>query len=446
MPRLFHQALGSLLLGLSGCAVYRPIPLPTVEALLQHSPVVSVQASPAHALLPARSIDLKAPLTDLDAARLALVASPELKAMRARVGVSQAQLFSAGLVSDPQISLSIDRPDIAGLVNALGAGLSFDLATLFTRADRVASARSAVKQMRLDVAWTEWLALNQVRTLARRVVALERQISIAAEFTREAARNYERSERNMTLGDARLDDVAVYQIGYLDAQDRLLSLERQKIAARQDLNALVGIPPDAILTLSDDRPPRPLESLDAEALVLEAAHDRLDVRALAAGYAAQERGVRIATRNALPLPQLSINRLRDTSAIWTSGAGVAMSLPLWNRNRGEISIALATRAQLSAEYAARVLRIRADVVAQMEDLRAIEVQRAALARHVPELEKSAGVMAEATRDGNLPLLTYATVRVALLDKQLTLAALEQAKAEGEVALETALGKFLWEKP
>ncbi|MEO6065308.1 MAG: TolC family protein, partial [Lysobacterales bacterium] len=208
----------------------------------------------------------------------------------------------------------------------------------------------------------------------------------------------------------------------------------------------VGIPPDALLALSDDRPPGSLELLDAEALVLEAARSRLDVRALAAGYAAQERGVRLATRNALPLPQLSINRTRDTSAIWTSGAGIGMSLPLWNRNRGEISIALATRAQLSAEYAARVLRIRADVVAQLEDLRAIEVQRAALARHVSELEKSAGVMAEAMREGSLPLLTYATVRIALLDKQLTLAALQQANAEGEVALETALGKFLWEKP
>jgi outer membrane protein TolC len=43
-------------------------------------------------------------------------------------------------------------------------------------------------------------------------------------------------------------------------------------------------------------------------------------------------------------------------------------------------------------------------------------------------------------------LTYVTVRAALLDKQLSLAALNGARAEAEVALETAVGDWLWPKP
>ena len=446
MPRGLHWTCALLLLGLFGCATYRPAPLPTVEALLQRKPAVSAQVSPEHPLLPARSIDLEAPLTDLDAARLALIASPELNATRAQVGVSEAQLFAAGLIADPQISLSVDRPDVAGLVNALAAGLSFDLASLFTRAVRLAGARSAATKVRLDVAWSEWLALNQVRTLVRRTVALERQVAVADQAEDAAAEIYKLTEQNMTLGDARLDDVTVYQVGYLDAQDRLLSLKRQLTATRQELNALIGIPPHALLALSAARHPQPLEGLDSDALVLAAAHDRLDVRALEAGYAAQERGVRLATKNAFPLPQLSFNRARDTSAIWTRGIGVGTSLPLWNRNRGEISIAVATRAQLAAEYAARIHRMRADVVAQVEDLRAIDAERRALAGQLPKLEESARIIAQATREGSLPLVTYETVRAALLGKQLNLLALEQAQTEGEVALETSIGTLLWETP
>lgn len=446
MTRRFYGFFTLLLLGLSGCATYRPAPLPTVEALLQRKPAASAQPSPEHPLLAARSIDLKAPLSDLDAARLALIASPDLTAARAQVGVSEAQLFAAGLVADPQISLSVDRPVAVGLVDALAAGLSFDLAALFTRADRVAGARSGLAQTRLDVAWTEWLALNQVRTLVRRILALERQVAVAGQAEEAAAEIYELTERNMTRGDARLDDVTVYQIGYLDAQDRLLALKRQLTATRQELNAVIGIPPHVALALSGARQLRSLEALDADALVSEAAHGRLDIRALEAGYAAQERGVRVATRNALPLPQLSFSRTRDTGAIWTQGVGIGAALPLWNRNRGEISIATATRAQLAAEYAARIYRMRADIVAQVEDLRAIDAERRALAGQIPRLEESARVIAQATREGSLPLVTYETVRAALLGKKLSLLALEQAQTEGEVALETSIGKLLWETP
>lgn len=446
MTRRLHWASALLLTGVAGCATYRPAPLPAPDALLQRNPAETARVSPEHPLLPARPINLSAPLTDLDAARLALIASPDLNAIRAQVDVSQAQLFSAGLVPDPQLSLSVDRPDVAGLVNALAAGLSFDLASLFTRADRVAGARNNASKVRLDVAWSEWLALNQVRMLVRRILALERQVAVAGEAEESAAEIYKLTERNMTRGDARLDDATVYQIGYLDAQDRLLALKRQLIASRQELNAVIGIPPQMSLTLSDARPLRSLEALDADTLVSEAAHGRLDIRALEAGYAAQESGVRVATKSALPLPQLSFSRTRDTGAIWTRGAGIGATLPLWNRNRGEISIAVATRAQLAAEYAARIYRMRADIVAQIEDLRAIDAERRALAGQIPKLEESARVIAQATREGSLPLVTYETVRAGLLSKKLSLLALEQAQAEGEVALDTSIGKLLWETP
>ncbi len=450
MPLARRKAAATLLLLLSGCATYRAAPLPSPESILAPGmPTrISAQEEVVHPLIPARPINLQALLSDLDVARLALVSSPDLAATRARAGVSEAQLFAAGLIADPQLSLSLDRPSGLGLVDAIGAGLSFDLASLATRRARIEGAEHSLAQTRLDIAWSEWLALNHVRTMVRRVKALEKQIAVADQAEGVAQEIYRLAERSMKAGDARLDDATVYQVGYLDAQDRLFSFTRQLAAAQQELNAAVGVPPQTRLALADLRAPAPLGDVQIDGLVARASRERLDIQALKEGYASQERGVLSEARSALPLPlpQLSVNRARDTGSISTRGVGVSMGLPLWNRNRGAISIALATREQIAAEYGARVIQTRSDIAAQVEDLRAIDGQRRALAEQLPTLEQSAKVILQATREGSLPLVTYETVRASLLGKQLTLLALEQAQLEGEVALETSAGHLIWEAP
>ena len=317
--------------------------------------------------------------------------------------------------------------------------------SLFNRGARVRQSRRQHAQTRLEVGWTEWLALNHVRTLVRRILALEEQVKVATEASHAARTRYALTERNMRAGDARLDDASVYQVGLIDAQDRALGLDRQAGAARQELNAALGLPPDTALKLAAPAL-QSLDTLDVGALALRAAERRLDILALRSGYAAQEAGVRLAVRESLPLPQLSFNRARDTGAVWTSGIGIALPLPLWNRNRGAISVARSTRAQLSAEYVARLLQTRGDIAAEVADLRHIDAQRRALSEQLPTLQASEQIVAKAAQEGNVALTTYNTLRASLLDKQLTLLALEQAQSEGEVALETAVGGWLWETP
>ena len=103
------------------------------------------------------------------------------------------------------------------------------------------------------------------------------------------------------------------------------------------------------------------------------------------GYLSQESQVRRAVATSIPLPQLNWNRARDTGSIWSRGPGIGFSLPLWNRGRGDIRIATATRNQLAAEYSARVYQTRGDIAAARTDLAAIEAQRRALAAEIPSL-------------------------------------------------------------
>lgn len=433
------------LLCLTACATYRPAPLPSPREVIERGLPAETPDRPSASTQTASTtgFDPAQPLSDLQAARLALSDSPDLMAMRARVGVADAQVFSAGLVADPRLSASIDHPEQAGLVDGLAGSLGFELMSLFGRAPRVEQARRQREQTQLEVGWNEWLAFNHVRTLVRRVVALERQGDVARTASDAASALYRQSARNVRVGDARLDDASILQIGWIDAQDRALGLERQAIAARDELNNVMGLPPATALKLEAPAV-RPSRTLDPQALALRAAERRLDIRALRSGYAAQEQGIRLAVRESLPLPQLDLTRARDTSAIWTSGLGIAMPLPLWNRNRGAIAVATATREQLSAEYVARLLQTRGDIAATVDDLKRAEAQRQALEKQLPALRSAELTVASAAQLGDVPLTTYNTLRASLLDKELTLLALQQAEAEGEVALDMAVGQLLTE--
>ena len=428
----------------AGCANYQPRPLPEPDSLVAPAIEEAARLPPvAHPRLPPAPINLAAPLSELDLARLALVASPDLAAARLQVGVAEAQVFAAGLLPDPQITLAVDHPGDATLVNGLTGALGLDLAALIGRGAALDKGRHELERVHNDVAWNEWLLINQVRTLVRRIGWLQAQVAVAQDAVTATRTLYDRNRHALAQGDARLDDVALYQVGYLDAADRLLALQRTETTTRVELNALVGLAPEARLSLA---PPPPLQALTQ----LVAAHpptldlrQRYDLLALREGYAAQEADLRRATRASLPLPQLEVNHARDTSAVWTRGLSLAFSLPLWNRGRGDIRVSSATRAQLAAEYGARVLQARADIARAGADLQAIDRERAAIAAELPSLAHAADVLSTAAREGNVALVTYETVRASLLDKRLALLALEQAQSEGEVVMESAAGDQLW---
>ncbi len=437
----------ALPIALAGCATYQPSPLPLDAGLARPSLADAVNLPPmAHPRLAAASMDTNKPLDEFDLARLALLLSPDLAAERSKSGVAQAQLFAAGLLPDPQLSLSRDVPYASGLATALAGGLGFDLRSLFARPAQKDSSRHALTKVHNDLAWSEWLAINHVRTLCRRIVFLERQAAIAGQATDAARKIYDLSAGNLHRGDARLDATTLYQIGFLDAQDRSLALKRNLAAARQQLNAAIGLSPDTVLPLAEPPPVRDANGLDTNRLTQTALRQRFDLQALREGYSSQEANLRHALRSSIPLPQLSLNRARDTSAVWTRGIGIGIDLPLWNRGRGDIQIAAATRSQLAAEYAARVYQTQGDIAGACTDLLAIDTQRKALAGEIPRLIQAADMIGKAAQSGDLPLLAYETIRATLLDKQLALSALEQAQLEGEIALETLVGDRIGSSP
>lgn len=432
---------------ISGCGLTRPVPLPSVAEAVSGGDAVQLATQAKTVSLVAlapHAVDLSQPLSDMDIALLAVVGNRDLRAMRARQGVADAQVFSAGLLPDLQISASLDRPLQAGFVTAWSAALGFDLAALFGLKSARDEASFAARQVHYEIAWQEWVMANQARTLTRQYGYLRAERDLANAAAEVAEKREARMAKSIARHDARLDDAALAQIAALDARDREKSLSRQIIAARLNILALLGLPPGFDIQIATPTSLRPLDAVASATQLLESAvAERLDFLGLRAGYASNAAALRHARWGAFPFPTLGITRARDNSNVKSRGFSLGLSLPLWNRNRGAVRIAAATRAQLREEYSARLFQASVDLGTLLADLRAIVDERGALDARLPRLAQDVATLAQAVDRGDLPYLSYETVRAGLLDKQIVQLGLAQAEAEDEVALETATGKLLW---
>lgn len=436
---LFAAILASLLV--SGCASYRPAPLELEPGALA-IPFASVLSAEASAIrrpfLTPATIDLSRPL-DLNAvATIAVLANPDLKALRARAGVTEAQVFSARLLPDPTFSFTVE-PLVSGgdPVANLAAGLGLSLNTLRTRGVVRRQLEAQARQVRLDLAWSEWQTAGQARIQAVRVVRLERYAALARESRDVAERMLARVLRAIGRGDLLPTEAQASRTAAFDAASRFRLAERDLAAARFELRRLMGLPPDYAFGLAPLPPPAP--PLDPDRLVAIALAQRTDLQALRAGYDAQEAGVRLAILNQFPTLDLSITGTRDTARNVTLGPTVGLTLPLWNRNRGAIALESATRAALRSEYDARLFATRAGIAAAAGGIEVARRQRASVLANLPAAQRLADATGRAAARGDLPMATAETARQAVRDQQLLIAQNDQDIAEQTIALELLTG-------
>jgi outer membrane protein, heavy metal efflux system len=426
---------------LSACASYRAEPLKTTLDLIA-PPIASILSQQSKMIdrpyLTPVVIDLGAPL-DLNAiAVVTVLENPDLKAQRARAGIADAQAFSARLLPDPVITASVDHilsgPDhLDSIIGQVG----LDLAALRNRKVVLAGAASAAQQVRLDLAWAEWQAVGSARLQAVRVASLERAGLLTTQSKANADDLLARSLRASGRGDIRADEVEARRLAAIDAATQARATERDLDAARLELIRLMGLGPHTKLRLAALLMPQP--ALDDERLFALASAQRLDLKALQAGYASQEAAVHKAILDQFPNLTLSITGTRDNTGNKLLGPSVNFALPIWNRNRGGIAVATATREALHSEYEARLFQTHASITAAVSGLKIVQRQRSELATGLPALSAFVAATHRASRRGDLALVTAQTAEQSLRDKQLALAQLDQAIAEQLIALELLVG-------
>ena len=437
----------TLLLTLTACASYAPRPLDT-----RAQPATDLRETTVDATrmpLPGLRTHLFDPSDGLDiteTAMLAVANNPDLRVARDDAGIARAQAFSAGLLPDPQISLSADHPsgNVSGSnINAFGLGISYDINALLRHSAEKASARAAQSKAELELLWKEWQVVAQARLLFVRSVFGERNLLVIKDERSLFADRQARMQRAFDAGNVTADAIATNFAELKGAEQKLDDAQRKLAQNRHALNTLLGLAPSTHPKLVGDAEVPLIDAARVRALLPELPRRRPDLRALESGYRSQEQKYRAAVLAQFPALTVGFNRARDTSGIYTTGFNLSLSLPIFNGNRGNIAIEKATRQRLYDEYHARLTAALSEIDAILDDRLLAEHQLAAVRAAVAELSRLAERSQSAFSAGNIDMLVYATQHDALLAKRLEQLALEQALLEQQVGLQTLIGGELF---
>lgn len=426
---------------LESCTAYRPLPLRDEAPLADDIAALKVDAS---AILPSsrgsRLFNVDDGLDLYEVSTLAVLNNPDLRVQRAALGVAGAQVFAAGLLPDPQLTTGVDRPTGGGtgLVNAWSAGLGYDIVPLITRQSRLDAEAGAQRKVQLDLLWQEWQVIQQARTLAVAMSLEQDRLALLHRMLGLYRERYEHSSAALARNDVTLDINGTDLTALLDTLSQINQLEQTHNQTRHDFNLLLGLQPDVTVGLV---PLSPLTPLPAELLgtkLADLSQRRPDLLALQAGYASQEARVRAAVLAQLPSLGIELHRARDTGAVYTTGLGVTLNLPLLSGNRGSIAIERATREQLREEYQARLAKTTVDVDRLRELQTIIQQQQAALDTYVPRLETIVERARPAYAHGDIDALTFINMQTTWVNRRLEQLSLVQAAWENRIALEALL--------
>jgi len=424
---------GAVSVGLAACASYQSLPLDThVHLKRKLSELVHT------------GVRIDQPLSVYDVSVLAVENNPDLLAARMQRGVARAQVLEAGLLPNPSISASylfLLNPSTAGgvIFDAVAATVTQDIQKTITMKGRLRAAKAAALQVDATVLWEEWQLIGKVRLLVFDLVQGEKLHRVLVSYRNVVQDRFERGRKALAENNTTLATVAPDLAAFGDSRKAVNDLERDQEGRRHDLNALLGLSPEVILPLN---PQLQVLQIDQKAVMraLEDLADRRpDLIALQLGYRSQDEKFRGSIVGQFPALTFGPSYSRDTSDVRSFGPQLTMDLPIFDRNQGNIAIEKSTRAQLRAEFNARLTAAHSEVLASLATQRLIARQLEAERAELPVLKGFASQAESAMNQANIDERAFVDLVSASYAKQQTVLVLEQLLLEQQVAIATLIG-------
>ena len=304
---------------------------------------------------------LQGELTADAAVQVALLNNRELQATYEDLGVAQADLVQAGLLSNPVFLAEVRFPGRPRLPFELD--ITQDFLDVFLRPlrQRIAEAEFEAAQLRVADAVlklaTDSRAGFYVAQGAEQMLEMRRSVVDAMDASADAAqRLYEAG--NITDRDLANETVLLGQ-----ARLELAMAEEEALDAREVLTALMGLwGDDASFTLAGRLPELPEAETAAEGLETLAVTRRLDLAAARAEVEALGRRLGIEDFAALR-PEVigGLHVEREPEGTTTTGPSIELPIPLFDQGDAARARASALLRQSEQRYAALAVEIRSDV-------------------------------------------------------------------------------------
>ncbi len=342
-----------LLLASGGCQQYQPQPLDmpghhaAFLARLPDSPPVREFAERLQATEPeAAAFDPSDGISSREAELLALVYNADLRLARLRAGITQATAQHAGLWDDPTIGLDLTRiiqstPEPWKVFTSVGITLPIsgrlEIEKQRSGAEHAAELARVAQQewaVRMSVrrAWSEWSALVTNLSATREFIARVQEILPVVETMERAG--------EMSRTEARL-----FRIEKATKLAEFASLESRTREAQLRLHQLMGLSPDATLTLvaSGIGPATAGMPPGAGTATVESMQSRSPAMLVAAAeYQTAEHALELEVRKQYPDLHISPGYGREDGQDQVT-LGLSVPIPLLNGNRQGIAQATARR-------------------------------------------------------------------------------------------------------
>jgi outer membrane protein TolC len=421
----------SLCVGLVGCAQYTPLPLTVVPPL---APDIAALAS-----APSTPDQLSVE----QVVQLALANNPDLRAARRKRATAAAQTEQAGILPNPTLTGAL-LPLISGVgsVPAWSIGLSQNIKAIVTYKSRQQAARDSEQQVAADIVWQEWQVAGRARQIAADMIMTARSRPLYLESYTLLAQRNTKLETELAAQRITLTMVAPDRTALQAARTALDTFDQKRLTLQHQLNALLGLRPDAVVPLATAPNLPPFDPVAVRADLSGLPNRRPDLLALRLGYAAADENVRQAILSQFPNLILGGGTNSDNAKVINAGPNVSLGLPIFDRNQGNIAIANATRAQLQAEYAARLAAATGEVGALLSEAEQLSQQLAVTRRDLPAARAAAQHAQAAFAASNLDERSYVDLISNRFTKEEEVASMETALLDRQIAIQTLIGAGL----
>jgi cobalt-zinc-cadmium efflux system outer membrane protein len=302
---------------------------------------------------------LKDKLTVDDAVQIGLLNNRELQAVYSDLGVAQADLVQAGLLSNPIFDGAIKWPTSGGGRPELELAVVMNFLDIFylPLRKRVATARFEETKTRVSGMVLDFAA--RVRTAFLLHQANEQMLELRQTIVQALTASLEVTRRLLDAGN--ITDLEFARERAL-LESGKLALRSAEVAVRQsreELNTLMGLWGKQTEWRTDERlpeiPQQPIQTEDLERVALNRSVDLLNARQRLVS-AGEQLGLNKAT--AL-IPESHMGALGErTDGAWEVGPVLEFPIPLFDQGQARTGRAAAELRRAQQEYYALAIRIR----------------------------------------------------------------------------------------
>ena len=379
-------------------------------------------------------------ITPTEAAILAILYNPTLKAVRKECDLAQAQVVDAWILPNPVVVSSIEpayeKSEDEKQVD-YGIGIEWEVTSIVPLVPRVRAAYAQKESVRLNVAWLELQTAKEAKQKIYKILSLEEQKIFAEETVNILKSAYADMLKAKEAEEITAVDLANMEIEVIGAQNTLQDLEQEITLERIDLQNFLGMGHETEIHLeNDEKLPLNFSVVNAQlsGILKNIASNRYDLLALEKMYESQEQTYRSEIYGQLPATSVGAIHHRDSFEV-----AISMDLPVFDRNQGAIATEKANREKMFYEYHEQLLAAKAEVMKTMSSINAAYRKLASAEKLDAIHTKLVETHQTALNEKEIDVLEYNEVKIASLEQKIELSAAKEELASLLVELEYISG-------